>query len=274
MTSSRAGWRAGSTSRPSITSARSTAPDTLGEPVSMLSLNFLGFDAREPPFSHELVRQGVRPRARPQPAGPVVRRRRAAGDARRRDPAGDARAFAQGRDRARSGARAAASRRGRASGWQGLPELELVVPSWLAEPEAITDQWAQHLGGAWRRAPGRRTSAWTTSIPARDMFVTGWTADFPDPEGLFLGLLTRGFAPLLPRRRDRRAARAGALPARPERAHAPLPRDRPHLGARAGRAGPAHLQARARAAPALGRGRRRQPARPDDARPGDRQPPA
>jgi ABC-type transport system substrate-binding protein/class 3 adenylate cyclase len=191
------GWLAGRFDVAAVHHARALAvPDTLGDPVSMLAVNFLGFDARHPPFSHELVRRAFAhalDRSRLGPSFGDVARLATRGGA--IPPAMPGHSPKAGIDHDPELARRLLAEAGHPDG-NGLPELELVVPAWLAEPETITDQWAQHLGVRVATRTGSSHLCLDDLDTGAHMFVTGWTADFPDPEGLFLGLLTWGFAPL------------------------------------------------------------------------------
>ena len=71
-------------------------------------------------------------------------------------------------------------------GGRGLPALTLLVPDWLDQPETLVDQWTE-LGVAVEVRRGG-LSLCEADLGDAQLFVAGWTADFPDPDGLFLGL--------------------------------------------------------------------------------------
>ena len=81
----------------------------------------------------------------------------------------------------------------------------------------------------------RRRTATSTGTPSDDahMWWTGWTADYPDPDGFFRGLLTLGHWPFYRDEDILELLGARPLAARSGRAHARLPRGRPPLGRRA-----------------------------------------
>ena len=148
----------------------------------------------------------------------------------------------QGRARVRPRARAQAARRGRLSRTvAGFPSSSCVVQPGWSDPETLTDQWAELGAPSARRARGGqaplRRATWPTTA---DLCVTGWTADFPDPDGFFRGLFSDGRWPTsTATTRCSSCSRRHAPLTGPGRADAPLPRDRPPLGARAGRDPPA-----------------------------------
>ncbi|MGH3024547.1 MAG: ABC transporter substrate-binding protein [Gaiellaceae bacterium] len=72
-------------------------------------------------------------------------------------------------------------------GGKGLPELELVVPHWLAPPEELVEQW-KAIGARVRIRMAPAPVEWD-QLGDSHMWWTGWMADFPDPDGLFRGLL-------------------------------------------------------------------------------------
>ncbi len=70
---------------------------------------------------------------------------------------------------------------------KGLPELELLVPSWL-DPEPLVDQWSR-LGARFRTV-----QATTHKLDSRhhggDLWVSAWWADYPDPDGFLRGMFS------------------------------------------------------------------------------------
>jgi ABC-type transport system substrate-binding protein/class 3 adenylate cyclase len=161
-------------------------PDTVGELVPTLTLRFVGFRADQPPFSNRHVRRafslaidreqvvesshwlatpatgGAIPPAMPGhspslcPAQDLDEARRLLADA----------GYPDGK---------------------GLPELELVIPKWFDSVDALLGPW-EELGAKFRvERPELHLD-----IPAlheAHLWVSSWTADFPDPDGFFRGLL-------------------------------------------------------------------------------------
>jgi peptide/nickel transport system substrate-binding protein/oligopeptide transport system substrate-binding protein len=75
-------------------------------------------------------------------------------------------------------------------GGRGLPQVELAVPDWLdGAAGELLEQWKEVLGVdvhvrviAWK---GPRHHE---EVRSSHMWVAGWTADYPDPDGFFRGL--------------------------------------------------------------------------------------
>ena len=76
-------------------------------------------------------------------------------------------------------------------GGKGLPEIHLVVPHWLQPLDEIAELW-KPIGARVRVTSVREHVDWDVIADA-DMWWTGWTADYPDPDGFFRGLLTHGW---------------------------------------------------------------------------------
>jgi ABC-type transport system substrate-binding protein len=75
---------------------------------------------------------------------------------------------------------------------RGLPALELVVPAWVPDATPLVDQW-QAIGA--RVEVTQKESTWGCTVADTDLWLTGWTADFPDPDGFFRGLFVRDEGP-------------------------------------------------------------------------------
>jgi ABC-type transport system substrate-binding protein len=71
---------------------------------------------------------------------------------------------------------------------RGLPELVLAVPSWLLPANGFVEQW-EAIGARVRVVDGGKL--WSIPKPAH-LWVSGWTADHPDPDGFFRGLFRLG----------------------------------------------------------------------------------
>ncbi len=161
------------------------APDTVAELFSTLSMQYVGFNADRPPFSNVLVRRAFshavdRERLRPI-FGEVPRPAARAGALPPAMP-GHSHRIALEHDPELAGALL-----GQAGypGGQGLPELELVVPTWVSDPGPLVEQW-QAIGA--RITVRQRESTSDCTVADSDLWLSGWTADFPDPDGFFRGL--------------------------------------------------------------------------------------
>lgn len=159
-------------------------PDTLGRVIPELSTRYIGFRADRPPFSSELVRKAF--------AHAVDRERLLASFSSWQRPSvrgglvppampGHSHRIAPEHDLELS--RRLLAEAGHEGG-SGLPELVLSVPSWLAPAAGFVEQWAE-LGTSVRVVP--IDSHW--DVPdAADLWVSSWSADYPDPDGCFRGL--------------------------------------------------------------------------------------
>jgi oligopeptide transport system substrate-binding protein len=162
------------------------APDTVTETVPELSITYVGFRPDCEPFSNVLVRKAFshaidREAAKPGPVGLVTAATKGGaippampGHSHRVAPVYDL-------DLARRLLEEAGYPGGR-----GLPELTLVVSQWGAFAEALAEQWAE-IGATVniRRVKGH---LWASDLQGEQMWLSGWTADYPDPDGFFRGL--------------------------------------------------------------------------------------
>jgi ABC-type transport system substrate-binding protein len=191
------GWLDGSFDVAGVHDERAlAAADTLHDPVSLLTTNYLGFRTDRPPFSNVLVRRAFAhglDRSRLGPSFGSITRLVTRGGA--LPPAMPGHSPKAGIEYDQAQARRLLEEAGFPDG-RGLPELELVVPAWLLCPETITDQWAE-LGIRVRVRHVSKHLCDTDLGETGDLYVTGWTADFPDPEGFFLGLLSDGHWPMV-----------------------------------------------------------------------------
>jgi ABC-type transport system substrate-binding protein/class 3 adenylate cyclase len=166
------------------------APDTEATLVPELSVTYVGFRPDRPPFSNETVRKAfshavdrealfggpeflVRAASRGGAIPPAM-----PGHSHKIAPAYDL-------DFARHLLAEAGYEGGR-----GLPELRLIIGGTLGSvherAELLTEQWAQL--GARVTINARTTHLWATDMTDEHMWVSGWTADYPDPDGFFRGL--------------------------------------------------------------------------------------
>ena len=167
-------------------------PVTLSDVVPELGLQYIGFRADKAPFSNELVRKAFShavdrdllvshyPRsglAQAVSRGGAI------------PPAMPAHSHRVGLEYDLEKARALLDEAGYPGG-KGLPELELIVPHWLQPLEPIAELW-KPIGARVNPVPRKKHVDWDTVGDAH-MWWTGWTADYPDPDGFFRGLLTLG----------------------------------------------------------------------------------
>ena len=170
-------------------------PLTLSDVVPELGLQYVGFRADRPPFSNELVRRAFShavdrellvahyPRsglAQPVSRGGAI------------PPAMPAHSHRVALEYDLEKARALLDEAGYPGG-KGLPELELLVPHWLQPVEPIAELW-RPIGARVNPVAKKAHVDWDVLGDAH-MWWTGWTADYPDPDGFFRGLLTLGAWP-------------------------------------------------------------------------------
>jgi ABC-type oligopeptide transport system substrate-binding subunit/class 3 adenylate cyclase len=161
-------------------------PDTLTTTVSKFGTHYLAYDRTSEPFSNEHVRKAFslaldRTRllaptsfARPATRGGAL------------PPAMPGHIHRIGLDHDLERARSLLAQAGYPNG-EGLPELELHIPSWF-DPTPFLEQWAL-LGARVRAVPGKKHHLLEPSAATAQLRVTGWWADYPDPDGFFRGLL-------------------------------------------------------------------------------------
>jgi ABC-type transport system substrate-binding protein/class 3 adenylate cyclase len=166
--------------------------NTIATSVPQLSTHFLGFRADRPPFSNELVRRAfahavdrsalelVFDLSRPATHGGVL------------PPAMPGHSPRAGAEYSPALAAQLLAEAGHPDG-HGLPEIELVLPGWVEDPEPIVAQWTAI--GANVRVRSGSSPLCEEDIRDAHAWMTGWTADFPDPEGMFLGLYARDHWP-------------------------------------------------------------------------------
>ncbi|HSK15628.1 MAG TPA: ABC transporter substrate-binding protein [Gaiellaceae bacterium] len=165
-------------------------PETLRDLVSELGLQYVGFRADRPPFSNELVRRAFShaiDRELLVATSPALQLARAATRGGAIPPAMPAHSHRVGPEYDLETARALLDEAGHPGG-KGLPEVEIVLPTWFQPAEPLVEMW---------RAIGARVQVTAAPGPVEpdafddaSMWLTGWTADYPDPDGFFRGLLT------------------------------------------------------------------------------------
>jgi ABC-type transport system substrate-binding protein/class 3 adenylate cyclase len=167
-------------------------PQTLSDVVSELSLQYVGFRADRPPFSNEHVRKAFCHAVDREllvshyPRSGLYRAATRGGAI---PPAMPAHSHRVGLEYDLEKARALLDEAGYPDG-KGLPEIEMVVPHWLQPFEPLTEVW-KPIGVRVEVVRQKSHVDWEALGDAQ-MWWTGWTADYPDPDGFFRGLLTLG----------------------------------------------------------------------------------
>jgi ABC-type transport system substrate-binding protein len=164
-----------------------TAPDTESDLVPELSFTYVGFRPDTAPFSSELVRKAFshaidREAVRPERLGLLTAATRGGaippampGHSHKVSPSFDPEL-----------ARRLLADAGYPDG-KGLPELTLV--------SSPRDELADRLAESWNEILGARVSVryseghlWAADLGDAQLWLSGWTADYPDPDGFFRGL--------------------------------------------------------------------------------------
>jgi ABC-type transport system substrate-binding protein/class 3 adenylate cyclase len=162
------------------------SPDTEVETYAQLGLTFIGFHVGREPFSNELVRRAIAhglDRARVAAAlgttsVPAVR-----GGA--IPPAMPGHSHRVGIPYDRAEARRLLAEAGYPEG-RGLPELRLLLHPWT-RPEPFAELLAEL--GIRAEVEVAAGTIGCADVADKHLWFGGWTADYPDPEGLFGGLL-------------------------------------------------------------------------------------
>ena len=166
------------------------APDTEATLVPELSMTYVGFRPDRAPFSNEKVRKAFSHAVDREAlfGGPELLVRAASrGGAIPPAMPGHSHRIAPAYDP--DFARHLLAEAGYAGG-RGLPELKLLAGGTLGSvherAELLVEQWAAL--GARVTLTARTTHLWATDMTDEHMWVSGWTADYPDPDGFFRGL--------------------------------------------------------------------------------------
>ena len=182
-------WLAGATTSSSCATRRWRAPDTVAERSPTLSTTFLGFNAGHEPMADERVRRAL---AHAIDSAALVADSPgvdlAAGSGGAIPPVmpghGDGAGLA-----VRPRARACAARRGRLSRAARAARAASSTRARGRPPAALAEQLAAHRRA--RRA-SRPSAKHLVARTRRHAWFAGWHADYPDPDGFYLGLLELG----------------------------------------------------------------------------------
>jgi ABC-type transport system substrate-binding protein/class 3 adenylate cyclase len=169
------------------------AADTVAEIVPELWLQYVGFRADRPPFSNVLVRRAF--------AHALDRERlvRDAGTLNRPASRGGAIPPAMPGHSHRIGleydierARALLEQAGYPDG-RGFPEVAVLAPRHGQHFAALEEQLAA-LGVRLKQSRPKESQAKSSKVEGEhDLWLSGWSADYPDPDGVFRGFLRGGW---------------------------------------------------------------------------------
>jgi ABC-type transport system substrate-binding protein/class 3 adenylate cyclase len=167
------------------------APDTVVDFIPDLHTRYIGFCADRPPFSNELVRKafchGVdRERLlRPEDT------ERAASRGGALPPAMPGHSHRVGLEYDPELARKLLADAGYSDG-KGMPALKMLIPPWLVVTVELLQEQLEVLGirVEVRHAEGK---FWANALSDEHMWVSGFGADYPDPDGFFRGMFREPF---------------------------------------------------------------------------------
>ena len=164
------------------------AENTVADLVPELSMTYVGFRPDKGPFSNELVRKAFshaidREAVKPARLGLVTSAVKGGaippampGHSHKVAPAYDPEL-----------ARKLLADAGYPEG-KGLPEVTIVASIWKDFADGLAEQWREVLG-ARVKVRNVKGHLWGSSLEeGDDMWLSGWTADYPDPDGFFRGL--------------------------------------------------------------------------------------
>jgi len=163
------------------------APDTVAELVPELALTYVGFNPNLAPFSNETMRKAFAHAINPETLRPEQMSLMTAalrGGAIPPAMPGHSHRVALGFDPEL--ARQLLADCGYPGG-KGLPELTLVSSKWQELSDRLAESWREELGA---RVTVRQEKGhlWASQLGDAQLWLSGWTADYPDPDGFFRGL--------------------------------------------------------------------------------------
>jgi ABC-type transport system substrate-binding protein len=166
------------------------APNTLATLIAELSVTYVGFRPDRPPFSNELVRKAFSHAIDREGlyGGPELLVR-AASRGGAIPPAMPGHSHRIAPDYDPELARRLLADAGYPDG-RGLPELRMIVGGTILAvpdvPERLVEQWREL--GARVTVNTEPVHLWASDMTEEQLWVSGWTADYPDPDGFFRGL--------------------------------------------------------------------------------------
>jgi ABC-type transport system substrate-binding protein/class 3 adenylate cyclase len=191
------------------------SPDTVLEFTPDLHTRYLGFSADRAPFSNELVRKAfshaidreglLRPEDSERAAtrGGII------------PPAMPGHSHRVGPDYDIELAKKLLADAGYPDG-RGLPELKMLIPPWLVPAgEILKEQLAQVGAKVDVRAAKRKF--WADALTDEHLWITGFGADYPDPDGFFRGLFREPFPFYRDEEIDELVVQARSMGNQPER---------------------------------------------------------
>jgi oligopeptide transport system substrate-binding protein len=163
------------------------ASDTLFDLIPDLHTRYVGFCVDKPPFSNAHVRKAFSHAVDREALLRDVDSERASTRGGAIPPAMPGHSHRVGPEYDPETAKQLLAEAGYPEG-RGLPELNMLVPPWLIPTAKLLAEQAAEIGFriAYHAAEGK---FWSASLENEHLWVSGFGADYPDPDGFFRGLL-------------------------------------------------------------------------------------
>ncbi len=166
---------------------------TLTDLVPELWLQYVGFRADRPPFSNELVRKAfAHGLDRERLIADVGTLNRPAARGGSIPPAMPGHSHRIGLDYDPERARALLEQAGYPDG-RGFPEVTVLVPKHGPYLQALEEQWGALGVRLKEMEPGAPRPKPHDIAEEHDLWLSGWSADYPDPDGVFRGFMRSGW---------------------------------------------------------------------------------
>jgi ABC-type transport system substrate-binding protein/class 3 adenylate cyclase len=167
------------------------APDTISDFIPDLHTRYVGFSVDKPPFANVHVRKAFAHAINREALLRPEDSERAATRGGAIPPAMPGHSHRIGPEYDVELARSLLADAGYPDG-RGLPELNMLVPPWLMPTAELLAAQAAEVGFRinYRAAGGK---FWSASLADEHLWVSGFGADYPDPDGFFAGLFREPF---------------------------------------------------------------------------------
>jgi ABC-type transport system substrate-binding protein len=191
------------------------APETLYELIPDLHTRYVGFSVDKPPFSNKHVRKAFSHAVNREALLRDVDSERASTRGGAIPPAMPGHSHRVGPEYDPETARQLLAEAGYPEG-RGLPELKMLVPPWLMPTAKLLTEQVAEIGFRvdYRAADGK---FWSASLEEEHLWVSGFGADYPDPDGFFRGLFREPFPFYRDDEIEEKIIEARSLGSQPER---------------------------------------------------------
>jgi ABC-type transport system substrate-binding protein/class 3 adenylate cyclase len=167
------------------------APNTLYDFIPDLHTRYVGYCVDKPPFSNKHVRKAFSHAVNREGLLRPEDSERASTRGGAIPPAMPGHSHRIGPEHDLDTARQLLAEAGYPEG-RGLPELNMLVPPWLMPTAKLLAEQVAEIGFRidYRAADGK---FWSASLENEHLWVSGFGADYPDPDGFFRGLFREPF---------------------------------------------------------------------------------